>query len=95
MTPIRTCVGCRRTDAVEQLVRVVRFSDGSLGASRTAPGRGAWLCRSSSVCVELAMKRKAFERSLGGVFSTAQMEMVRQCLLESGPVFGASEDGPL
>jgi predicted RNA-binding protein YlxR (DUF448 family) len=43
----------------------VRFAaeDGVLVASRTAPGRGAWTCRSRA-CFERAAARRAFARAL-------------------------------
>ena len=47
-------------------MRVVRRDDGSLAVGRTLPGRGAWLCRGSTTCVETAQKRRAFERALRG-----------------------------
>ena len=40
----RTCVGCRRTAAAVGLVRCVVGPDGVAIVSRTAAGRGAWLC---------------------------------------------------
>ncbi|MBA3655004.1 MAG: YlxR family protein [Actinobacteria bacterium] len=60
----RTCVGCRRVASHAELVRVVRSTDGALRLSRTDPGRGAWLCRSSPDCLALAERRNAFSRSL-------------------------------
>lgn len=58
--PIRTCVGCRRADEQAALVRLALGADG-LVASRTAPGRGAWL---HPGCGALALKRKALGRAL-------------------------------
>ena len=31
--------------------------------SRTAPGRGAWLCITSNSCLEQAVKRHGFQRA--------------------------------
>ncbi len=58
--PDRTCIGCRSSRPQTQLVR---FALGPRGAtiSRTAPGRGAWLC--SHACYVTAEKRKAFDRA--------------------------------
>lgn len=45
-TPTRTCVGCRRTDRQDALVRVVRAERGvAVDLRRRLPGRGAWLHR--------------------------------------------------
>ncbi len=46
-----------------ELVRIARSLDGQLVASRTAPGRGAWLCQGQPGCVDLALKRRAFDRA--------------------------------
>ena len=74
---------------MDEMVRVVRLSDGSLEVGRSVPGRGAWLCRTSSDCVDLAVSRKSFERALRGPVSTEQMEKVRTALkLGSGPAPG-------
>lgn len=35
-----------------------------MAVSRTAPGRGAWLCAGAPACVALAGRRKAFSRAL-------------------------------
>ena len=45
------------------MVRVVRLGDGTLATGRTLPGRGAWLCLDVPGCVELAQKRRAFDRA--------------------------------
>ena len=54
IAPQRTCIGCRRTGPADTMVRVVRLGDGSLAPGRTLPGRGAWLCRDSTACVDQA-----------------------------------------
>ncbi len=43
---------------------MVAVPGGGLAASRTLPGRGAWLCAGSPACIEAAERRKAFERAL-------------------------------
>ena len=62
-TPERTCIGCRSKRPQTALLRVVIGSGGSLTVSRTAPGRGAWLCNPPAPCLELAKKRRGFERA--------------------------------
>jgi uncharacterized protein len=61
--PLRTCVGCRRRAPQSELVRLVVGPDHGILVSRTAPGRGAWLCRGSLTCLERAVKRDAFRRA--------------------------------
>lgn len=67
--PVRTCVGCRRTDSWSVLVRVVAVTDDP-GAPRVVPdprhrlpGRGAWL-HPDTDCLERAVRRRAFVRAL-------------------------------
>ena len=54
--------------------------DGSLMPGRTLPGRGAWLCRNSTTCVDLAVKRRAFERALRGPIRAGAVEGLRRAL---------------
>lgn len=62
------------------MVRVVRLGDGSLAPGRTFPGRGAWLCRDSTTCVDLAEKRRAFERALRGPIGAGAVDDLRRAL---------------
>ncbi len=55
------------------MVRVVRTEQGSLAIGRMLPGRGAWLCSDGSACVDLAEKRRAFDRALRGPVSAASV----------------------
>jgi predicted RNA-binding protein YlxR (DUF448 family) len=71
----------------------VRAPDGVLSVGVGLPGRGAWLCENSPSCVDLALRRRAFERALRGPVDGAQLEQVRAALL-SGFVPG-SEDPAL
>jgi predicted RNA-binding protein YlxR (DUF448 family) len=63
--PVRTCVACRGTEEKQQLIRLVRSSDGIVVLDPTgrALGRGAYL-HPSTVCLETARKRRALERAL-------------------------------
>jgi predicted RNA-binding protein YlxR (DUF448 family) len=66
---VRTCVGCRTSGPQTTLVRVARLPDGTLVLDRTAPGRGAWVCRDETTgrpeesCVEQARRRGGFARA--------------------------------
>jgi len=60
LQPQRTCVGCRTTLPQTSLVRCATGPHGPI-VSRTAAGRGAWLC--SLECFDLAAKRRGFERA--------------------------------
>lgn len=58
--PERTCIGCRTKRPQAQLVRCA-LGPGGATVSRTAPGRGAWLCSYS--CLRTAERRRAFDRA--------------------------------
>ena len=62
--PVRTCVGCRRTAAKSELLRVVCV-DGVLTADPEArlDGRGAYVHRDQE-CLNWAESRRAFARAL-------------------------------
>lgn len=45
------------------MVRVVA-EDGQLVPGSGRPGRGAWVCRDSACCLDLAEKRRAWDRAL-------------------------------
>jgi hypothetical protein len=66
--PVRTCVGCRKRAAKEELLRVVAddLGDGLEvipDPRGHAPGRGAHL-HPTTECLELALRRRAFARAL-------------------------------
>ena len=62
--PVRTCVGCRRRDAQAALLRVVADqATVRVDPRRRAPGRGAYV-HPDPACVALALKRRAFGRTL-------------------------------
>ena len=56
----------------------MRLGDGSLVVGRMLPGRGAWLCRDSAICVDTAQKRRAFERALRGQVSAGAVDRLKQ-----------------
>jgi predicted RNA-binding protein YlxR (DUF448 family) len=83
--PIRSCIGCRRKATQDELTRVARRPDGSLGIGRTLHGRGAWLCTGSLQCFELAVRRKAFSKALRGAVDERDIERLRTEFMRSGP----------
>ena len=64
MEPVRTCIGCRASGPRSSLSRVVA-SNGAVvvDSSATRAGRGAWI-HSDAICIETAVKRRAFGRAL-------------------------------
>ena len=61
--PLRRCCGCMEMKPKQELVRVVKSNTGDVALDLTgkAPGRGAYICRSSE-CFEKARKARRFER---------------------------------
>ncbi|MGL4209064.1 MAG: YlxR family protein [Candidatus Adiutrix sp.] len=63
----RTCLGCRQKKNQSHLWRVIscKNSDGSMSIKwdieRKKGGRGAWLCAHSQPCLNMALKKKAFQ----------------------------------
>ena len=84
----RTCIGCRRKAAPDELVRVIRREDGRLEVGRTLPGRGAWVCAGSPACVESAQRRRAFDRALRGPVDPRSVERLRAEVAERAKVEG-------
>ncbi len=75
--PMRQCLGCREMKPKAELIRIVRSPEGAvtLDLKGRAPGRGAYLCRSSE-CLKRALKSKALER----VFSMKIEENLEEAL---------------
>ncbi|MCZ2528215.1 YlxR family protein [Streptomyces sp. NPDC059506] len=61
--PERTCVGCRKRAAKDDLLRVVMVGGVLTPDPRgTLPGRGAYL-HPGTACLDLAVRRRAFPRA--------------------------------
>lgn len=65
--PQRTCIACRQNRPQDQLVRYVAAPDGALLVDyrHRLPGRGAYTCIDLN-CLQTAVTRKQFQRSLQG-----------------------------
>ena len=61
----RTCVACRNVKAKQQLIRLVRLSDGSVEVDKSGKkaGRGAYLCNEKA-CWEVGLKDNRLEHVL-------------------------------
>ncbi|MEO3977363.1 YlxR family protein [Streptomyces sp. CAU 1734] len=74
--PERTCVGCRERAAKTDLLRIVAVGDECVPDDRgTLPGRGAYV-HPVTVCLDLAVRRRAFPRAFRGrgPFDTAGVQ---------------------
>ena len=64
------------------LVRVALGSDRRLLASRTAPGRGAWLCNPAVQCLQMARQRRGFDKAFRQPVSVWALDELEETLRE-------------
>ena len=76
--PVRTCIGCNTAGSKNDLLRMVRQPDGSVivDISGSMNGRGAYICRDIA-CFEAAVRRKAFNRTFGRMFTIEETDALR------------------
>lgn len=62
---VRTCVGCRAERPKNEMLRVVRGTDGVIAIDATGrmQGRGAYICPDAE-CLRAAVRKKALARAL-------------------------------
>ncbi|MCX5011394.1 YlxR family protein [Streptomyces sp. NBC_00555] len=85
--PERTCVGCRERAAKSDLLRIVAVEDECVPDPRgTLPGRGAYV-HSAVVCLDQAVRRRAFPRALrsAGVLDTTELRNALAAEAEATP----------
>ena len=75
--PLRTCVGCRSKRLQSVLVRCALTPHGTPVVSRTASGRGAWLCAGEITCLHQAIKRRGLERAFKRPVAATEHETFR------------------
>ncbi len=68
--PMRKCTGCGEMKEKKQLVRIVKAPDkdgagGDISVDVTGkmPGRGAYICKNSPLCLTKAKKARRLERA--------------------------------
>ena len=73
---MRRCIGCMESKPKNDLIRIAYY-EGVLSVDPTgkAKGRGVYLCKSSE-CMQKAIKRKAFQRSLKTELSQEQLDKI-------------------
>ena len=74
--PMRRCIGCMESKPKNDLIRIAYY-EGVLSVDPTgkAKGRGVYLCKNSE-CMQKAIKRKAFQRSLKTELSQEQLDKI-------------------
>ena len=80
MAPERTCMGCGKKAAKQELRRLVVSGAGevSVDPKGCASGRGAYLCGAG--CLKAAAKRKAFGRAFRGAARQVDLEKLAAAL---------------
>ena len=72
--PLRKCVACNQMFEKDKLFRIVKLADGIVyDKSYKAQGRGSYVCKNKA-CIDMAVKKKAFNRSLRMAVPTEVIE---------------------
>lgn len=81
--PQRTCMGCNEKKNKNELIRVVKSSDGKINIDKTGkmPGRGAYICERKE-CLEKAIKTKRLERVFETKIEEEIYEKLRGVMIE-------------
>ena len=74
--PERTCIGCRASAPQDELLRIGRLPDGSVGVGRSS-GRGAYVHRDRT-CVERSLRVAVLARALRRGLSTDELGRLRE-----------------
>ncbi len=62
--PLRKCVACSKMLPKDCLFRIVKTDEGIIyDKTYKSQGRGAYICKSKD-CLDIALKKKSFNRSL-------------------------------
>jgi len=79
--PQRTCIGCRRKNDQDLLIRISRDSNGEivLSPEKHRTGRGAYVCLRAE-CVEAALKGDRLGRALKWPVSPEDKAILKQAL---------------
>ena len=77
----RMCAGCMKRASKEELLCVKRQNDNAfvIDTDSALDGRGAYLCY-NAICLERAIKRKAFQRSFKCSLPEEVTENIRQII---------------
>ena len=77
--PQRRCIGCYESKPKNELIRVVRTTDGKICVDKTGKinGRGAYICNSTD-CLEKAIKGKKLEKEFDTNISEEVYEVLRR-----------------
>jgi predicted RNA-binding protein YlxR (DUF448 family) len=76
--PMRRCIACGVSKPQAELIRFTYSgSELKVDENKKSEGRGCYLCKDSE-CIERALKRNAFARSLKTGISSEEIENIRR-----------------
>ncbi len=78
------CLGCQEMKTKKELIRIVKSKENDISVDFTGkkPGRGAYICRSTS-CLEKARKGKRLERAFESPISEEVYTALKQQMEEN------------
>ena len=79
--PQRMCVACRNMINQDELLRVIKNNETGeieLDLDKKKFGRGAYVCKNEK-CINLAKKKKAFERNMKVGSAESIYDLLMQC----------------
>lgn len=81
--PQRTCLGCNEAKPKNELIRIVKQSDGKIFVDKTgkAEGRGAYICNNVE-CLRKAIKSKRLSRSFETEINNEIYESLRGVIID-------------
>lgn len=81
--PQRTCLGCGETKPKQELIRIVKQSDGKIFIDKTgkANGRGAYICNNVS-CLDKAIKSKRLNKNFETEINNEIYENLRGVIID-------------
>ena len=81
--PQRTCLGCNEAKPKNELIRIVKQSDGKIFVDKTgkAEGRGAYICNNVER-LEKAIKSKRLSRSFETEINNEIYESLRGVIID-------------
>ncbi|AEE91414.1 conserved protein of unknown function [Tepidanaerobacter acetatoxydans Re1] len=82
--PMRMCIGCKEMKPKNELIRIVRTTDGKIEIDPTGKksGRGAYLCKNDK-CIEASMRENQLSKALDFRVTKEMVLNIKEELLNS------------
>nr|WP_273701760.1 YlxR family protein [Tepidanaerobacter acetatoxydans] len=81
---MRMCIGCKEMKPKNELIRIVRTTDGKIEIDPTGKksGRGAYLCKNDK-CIEASMRENQLSKALDFRVTKEMVLNIKEELLNS------------